>query len=75
MWEEIEQHFRDNADRFVNRLEGWLRLSDAWHTICPGSQTTPETLKAFAEQGWYCAELSLRAMVVAVWEAYLEEYV
>ncbi|KAH8037293.1 hypothetical protein HPB51_009848 [Rhipicephalus microplus] len=51
--EEIEQHFRDNADRFVNRLEGWLRLSDAWHTSCPGSQATPETLKAFAKQGDY----------------------
>ncbi|XP_037523083.1 (E3-independent) E2 ubiquitin-conjugating enzyme isoform X2 [Rhipicephalus sanguineus] len=51
--EEIEQHFRDNADRFVNRLEGWLRLSDAWHTSCPGSPATPETLKAFAEQGDY----------------------
>ncbi|KAL1442180.1 hypothetical protein MTO96_030891, partial [Rhipicephalus appendiculatus] len=48
--EEIEQHFRANADRFVNRLEGWLRLSDAWHTSCPESPATPETLKAFAEQ-------------------------
>nr|XP_050029755.2 (E3-independent) E2 ubiquitin-conjugating enzyme UBE2O-like isoform X1 [Dermacentor andersoni] len=51
--EEIEQHFRDIADRFVNRLESWLRLSDAWHTSCPGSLATPETLKAFAEQGDY----------------------
>ncbi|KAH6943253.1 hypothetical protein HPB50_017979 [Hyalomma asiaticum] len=51
--EEIEQHFKDNADRFVNRLESWLRLSDAWHTNCPGSPATPETLKAFAEQGDY----------------------
>ncbi|KAK8758140.1 hypothetical protein V5799_004223 [Amblyomma americanum] len=51
--DEIEQHFRDNADRFVNRLESWLRLSDAWHQTSPDSAATPETLKAFAEKGDY----------------------
>ncbi|XP_077526737.1 (E3-independent) E2 ubiquitin-conjugating enzyme UBE2O isoform X2 [Haemaphysalis longicornis] len=53
--EEMEQHFKDNAARFVNRLESWLRLSDAWHKSSPDLPATPDTLKAFAEKGEFDA--------------------
>lgn len=49
--EEIEQHFKENAPRFIGRLESWLTLSDAYHASAPTSPATADSLKAFAQKG------------------------